>query len=155
MIGSLLVAVLVAGGSGDMAKLQVKALELKVPATWAQTEQEGSQRFADPSGDAYFLLDVGEVQTQGMKAKVCLDKILAAMGGEGWERIKLGGSPAARQVTVDDAPDDEGSVETVTYVGCNGKTTWSLVFHMDAEQKEKFEPIAAQVARSVAYAKGK
>ena len=53
----------------------------------------------------------------------------------------------------DTTPDGAESVQTVTYVGCDGKTTWSLVFHMDAKKKDRFETLAEKVAGSVAYAK--
>lgn len=155
MLGSLLVMVLAAGQPpADLTTYEVKTLTLQVPADWKQSEADGTQRFSDPSGDAYLLLDVGAVQTAGMKPQVCLDKILAAMGGaQGWKPLKLGKSPAARRVDADITPDRSASVETVTYVGCDGKTTWSLVFHMDARRKDRFEPLAEQVAGSVGYVK--
>lgn len=155
MLGSLLVMVLAAGEpAAALAKYEVKTLVLQVPADWKQSEADGTQRFDDPSGDAYLLLDVGSVQTAGMKPQVCLEKILAAMGSaEGWKQLKLGKAPAARRVDTDMTPDRAESVETVTYVGCDGKTSWSLVFHMDAKKKEHFAPLAEKVAGSVAYVK--
>ncbi|MBM7115831.1 hypothetical protein [Archangium primigenium] len=155
MLGSLVVALLAAGEpTAELAKREVKTLTLNLPEDWARSEADGTLRFADPSGDAYVLVDVGAVQTAGMKPQVCLDKILSAMGGEpGWKSLKLGKSPAARRVDSDTTPDGAESVRTVTYVGCDGKTTWSLVFHMDQKQQERFEPLAEKVAQSVAYAK--
>jgi hypothetical protein len=155
MIGSLLVMALAAGEpSAALAKYEVKTLALQLPSDWKQSEADGTQRFDDPSGDAYLLLDVGSVQTAGMKPQVCLSKILAAMGGaQGWKQLKLGKAPAARRVDSDTTPDRAESVETVTYVGCDGKTTWSLVFHMVAKRKDRFEALAEQVAGSVAYVK--
>ncbi|WP_434379972.1 hypothetical protein [Melittangium boletus] len=155
MLGSLVVALLAAGEpTAELAKREVKTLTLNLPEDWARSEADGTLRFADPSGNAYVLVDVGAVQTAGMKPQVCLDKILSAMGGEpGWKSLKLGKSPAARRVDSDTTPDGAESVRTVTYVGCDGKTTWSLVFHMDQKQQERFEPLAEKVAQSVAYAK--
>jgi hypothetical protein len=155
MLGSLLVMVLAAGQPpADLTTYEVKTLTLQVPSDWKQSEADGTQRFSDPSGDAYLLLDVGAVQTAGMKPQVCLDKILTAMGGaHGWKPLKLGKAPAARRVDADTTPDRSASVETVTYVGCDGKTTWSLVFHMDAKRKDRFEPLAEQVVGSVGYVK--
>ena len=154
MLGSLLVMVLAAGEPAELTKYEVKTLALQVPSEWKQSEADGTQRFDDPSGDAYLLVDVGAVQTAGMKPQVCLDKVLAAMGQDkGWKQLKLGKAPAARRVDTDTTPDGAESVETVTYVGCDGKTTWSLVFHMDVKQKERFEALATKVANSVAYSK--
>ncbi|QRO01458.1 hypothetical protein JRI60_21775 [Archangium violaceum] len=155
MLGSLLVMVLTAGEPAEaLKKYEVKTLALQVPAEWKQSEADGTQRFDDPSGGAYLLVDVGAVQTAGMKPQVCLDKVLGAMGNEkGWQKLKLGKAPAARRVDTDTTPDGAESVETVTYVGCDGKTTWSLVFHMDTKQKDRFEALSAKVANSIAYAK--
>ena len=155
MLGSLVMMLLTAGEPAEaLTKYEVKTLALQVPSEWKQSEADGTQRFDDPSGDAHLLVDVGAVQTAGMKPQVCLDKVLAAMGQEkGWKQLKLGKAPAARRVDTDTTPDGAESVETVTYVGCDGKTTWSLVFHMDVKQKERFESLAAKVARSVAYSK--
>jgi hypothetical protein len=161
MIGSLLMVVLAAGGakggSADaLVKHQAKALTLKIPAAWERTVEEGTEKFKAPSKDAFFLLDVGAVQTEGMKPKVCLDKILASIGGDGWERVSLGANPAAKRTQVDDATEDgEEKLETITFVGCNGKTTWSLMFSMNQKKRERFAPLATKIAQSVSYSKGK
>lgn len=157
MLGSLLVMVLAAAEpAAELTKYEVKTLALQVPSEWTQSEADGTQRFDDPTGDAYLLLDVGSVQTAGMKPQKCLEKILTAMGSEqGWKQLKLGRAPAARRVDSDTTPDGAESVQTVTYVGCDGKTTWSLVFHMDAKKKDRFETLAEKVAGSVAYAKSR
>jgi hypothetical protein len=154
MLGALVVALLAAAEPAELTKHEVKTLTLQLPSDWKQSEADGTLRFTDPSGDAYVLVDVGAVQSAGMKPQVCLDKILSAMGGEqGWKSLKLGKSPAARRVDSDTTPDGAESVRTITYVGCDGKTTWSLVFHMDTKTQEHFEPLAEKVAGSVAYAK--
>jgi hypothetical protein len=146
------------GGTADaLVKHQAKTLTISVPAAWERKADGDTQKFVAPSGEAFFTLDVGAVQTAGMKPKVCLDKILTAMGGgEGWEKVSLGLNPAARKVTVDNA-NEEGSekVLSVSYVGCNGKTTWSLIFSMNEKKKDRFEPLAGKIAQSVSYAKGK
>jgi hypothetical protein len=155
MLGSLLVMVLAAGEPAEaLTKYEVKTLALQVPSEWKQSEADGTQRFDDPTGDAYLLVDVGAVQTARMKPQVCLDKVLAAMGQEkGWKPLRLGKAPAARRMDMDTTPDGAESVATVTYVGCDGKTTWSLVFHMDVKQQEHFEALATKVANSIAYSK--
>jgi hypothetical protein len=154
MFGSLLMAVLMAGEPAELTKHEVKTLTLQLPSAWTQSEADGTQRFADPSGDAYVLVDVGAVQSAGMKPQACVDKILTAMGGnEGWKPLKLGKAPAARRVDSDTTPDGAESVRTITYVGCDGKTTWSLVFHMDRKEREHFDPLVEKIAGSVAYTK--
>lgn len=156
MIGTVLMAVLAAGEPTELTRHEVKTLTLQLPSDWNQSEADGTQRFEDPSGDAHVLLDVGAVQTAGMKPQVCLEKIISAMGSkDGWKNLKLGKAPAARRVDSDTTPDGAESVRTVTYVGCDGKTTWSLVFHMDTKQQEHFEPLAERIATSVTFTKPK
>jgi hypothetical protein len=152
MIGSLLTMVLAAGGSADaLTKYQVKTLTLQVPAAWTRSVEDGSHKFVAPSGDAFFLVDVGAVQTAGMSGDTCVKKIVGSIGGEGWERLNIGAAPAAKKTDVDTAPENQGQVETVTWVGCDGKTTWSVTFHMEVKKKERFAELAQKVAASVKY----
>ena len=149
MLGTILAVVVAAGGSADaLAAVQVKNVSLQVPAAWARSVEDGTNKFTAPSGDAYFLVDVGSVQTAGMKADTCVNKIVASIGGAGWERIKVGGQPAAKRMDSDNAPNG-GAVDTVTYVGCDGRTTWSVVFHLEQGKKARFAPLAEKVGTSV------
>ncbi len=154
MLGTILAVVVAAGGSADaLAQFQVKNVSLQVPAAWSRSAEDGTARFTAPSGDAYFLVDVGSVQTAGMKAQTCVDKIVASIGGANWARIKVGGQPAAKRLDSDNAPNG-GVVDTVTYVGCDGKTTWSIVFHLEQGKKERFAPLAEKVGTSVKLQRG-
>lgn len=149
MLGTVLAVVVAAGGSADaLASVQFNNVSLQVPAAWSRKLEDGSHKFIAPSGDAYFLVDVGTVQTTGMKADTCVDKIIASIGGAGWERLKVGGQPAAKRLDTDNSPAG-GAVDTVTYVGCDGRTTWSVVFHLEQGKKERFAPLADKVGTSV------
>lgn len=152
MLGTLLTVVLAAGGTADaLASYNVKNVQLQVPAAWKRTVEDGSHKFMAPSGDGYFLVDVGAVQTAGMKADVCVNKIVASIGGENWERFKVAGQPAAKRADTDTAQDGSGTVETLTYVGCDGKTTWSVVFYLEQGKKQRFAPLAQKVGTSVKF----
>ena len=152
MLGTILAVVVAAGGSADaLGAVQVKNVSLQVPAAWARTVEDGTNKFTAPSGDAYFLVDVGTVQTAGMKADTCVSKIVASIGGTGWERLKVGGQPAAKRSDTDTAPDGSGMVDSLTYVGCDGKTTWSVVFYLEQGKKERFAPLAQKVGTSVKF----
>jgi len=149
MLGTLLAVMVAAGGQADaLAPAQVKNVSLQVPAAWSRSVEDGTSKFAAPSGDAYFLVDVGSVQTAGMKAQTCVDKIVASIGGANWQHIKVGGQPAAKRLDSDNSPNG-GAVDTVTYVGCDGKTTWSIVFHLEQGKKARFAPLAEKVGTSV------
>ncbi|HEY8206445.1 MAG TPA: hypothetical protein VIG99_03120 [Myxococcaceae bacterium] len=144
---------LAAGSADELAEVELGAIKLKAPAAWNRSANEGTARFAAPSGEAYFEVDVGEVQRKGgMKAEECLKKILAGIGKAGFSKTKVGGQPAASKEWVD--TDDTGKqfVER-TYVGCNGTTTWSIQFHMVAERRDRYAAVADQVFKSVAYEK--
>ena len=149
------VAVLLAGSADELATTEVGALRLKAPAAWQRTENEGTTRFAAPSGEAYFEIDVGQVQRQGgMPAAECLGKILDALGGpQGFKKVTIGGQPAAMKESAD--KDEAGKTFlTQEWVGCSGRTTWSLQFHMVDAKKDRFAKVAESVGKSVEY-KGK
>jgi hypothetical protein len=154
MIGSLVtMMVLSAGGPAEaLTAVQVKNLALKMPAAWKRSVEDGTSKFEDPSGNAWFLVDVGAVQTAGMSGTTCLGKITKSLGGQ-WKRLDVGGAPAATQSWVDKGQGAKAlvEVETLSYVGCDGKTTWSIVMHLDPKQKSRFEALAQQVAQSVTY----
>ncbi|AKF82263.1 hypothetical protein OWM54_37790 [Myxococcus sp. MISCRS1] len=157
IVGTILTVVMAAGGSADaLTQFQVKNVAVQVPAAWTRSNEDGTAKFTAPSGDAYFLVDVGAVQTAGMKAQVCVDKIVTGSGGTGWEKLKVGGQPAARRLDTD-ASTNGALVDTWTYVGCDGRTTWSVVFHLEQGKKERFAPLAEKVAGSVKFqrARGK
>ncbi len=153
---AVVVALLLAGAADELATTQVGALKLQAPAAWNRTtDEEGTTRFAAPSGEAYFEVMVGQVQREGgMPAEECLSKILAGVGPAGFEKLSIGGKPAAVKAVVD--KDENGKeFHTVTYLGCNGMTTWSLEFHYVDAKAARFEPLAKAVGKSVEYAKGK
>jgi hypothetical protein len=161
MIGSfVMVAALAAGGdvprsntADVLAQHQTKTLSVGIPLGWERKVVDGTERFSAPSGKASFTLDVGAVQTSGMKPAVCLGKILTAMDGDkGWQRLSIASNPAARKVQVDNAKrnaSDKG--RSISYVGCNGKTTWSLIFSFNEKEQDRFEPLLAKIAQSIAY----
>ncbi len=152
----LLLALLLTGAADELATTTVGALKLKAPAAWKKTtDEEGTTRFAAPSGEAYFELMVSQVQREGgMPAEECMSKILAGVGPEGFEKVAIGGKPAAVKAVVDK---DENGKEftTYTFLGCDGMTTWSLEFHFVQVKKDRFEPLATKVGKSVEYVKGK
>jgi hypothetical protein len=140
-------------GAGALTDATVGALTLKTPGDWQRRDAEGTVRFADASGEAFFDVDVGTVQRKGgMKADECLKKILAGIGKSGFKKTKVGGQPAASKETVDTDEAGKKFVER-TYVGCNGTTTWSIQFHMVEEKKGDYAPLADQVFKSIRYEK--
>ena len=153
---ALVLGLLAVGPAAEkLTPVQVGAVTLGVPGAWKRATEEGTVRYSAPSGEAYFLLDVAHVATRGMDGETCRKKILAQMGGTSdWTLLSVGGSPAARKLDVDPAAGGKAEVQTYTFVGCNGVTTWSLVFHLDARKKERFAPLAERVVRSLAYAQG-
>ena len=134
----------------ELTAATVGSLKLQVPAAWQRRAEEGSTRYAVPSGEAYFDVTVGKVQRKGgMPAAVCLKKILAGVG-KGFKKTKLGGQPAAFKEYVDADEQGKKFVE-LTYLGCDGTTTWSLSFHMLQEKRDRFAPLAERISRSLEY----
>jgi hypothetical protein len=134
----------------DLVPAQVKSLKLRVPGVWKHSTEDGTETYTSPAKDAQVLVDVGATATP-MDGGTCLNKILTAMGQEGWSRISLGGQPAAKKVAHDQSEDKQTEVETVMVVGCNGKTTFSLQFRIDSHKTDKYLPLVDAVSQSVTY----
>lgn len=153
MVLAVMLAAAPANSSADaLATVTVKAVSLKAPAAWKRTTAEGSVKFAAPSGNAYFLVDVGTVQRRGMTAEVCIQKIRESIGGaQTWEPLTIDGQPAAVRMESDSSPDGKLVVVTQTFIGCSGRTTWSVVLHVEATRKDRYVPLARKIAESVTY----
>lgn len=151
-LGLLWVSLLITGAvSEELVAKRIGELTVPAPKDWNRTMNEGSTRFAHPSGEAYFEVTTGKVQTPNMAAGVCLGKILDGLGNQGWEREWLDG-PAAMKRDVD--TDDKGQqFVTETVVGCNGKTTFSIEFHMVGAKKDHYVALADRIMAGIQYAK--
>jgi len=148
----LLLALFLAGSADELAATSVGALKLQAPAAWNHRKIDTTTRFAAPSGEAYFEVDVGQVQTPGgLSPGVCLNKITQGIGGD-WKRLSIGGFPAATKTIVDSDDAKKDFIDQM-YVGCDGKTTWSLEFHLVAAKKDRFAPLADKIANSIQYAR--
>ena len=60
-------------------RVELGAISLKIPLTWQRRMRSGTHRFDAPKGNAYFVVDTGEVKTNGMEPSVCLGKITEAL----------------------------------------------------------------------------
>lgn len=150
MIRLSLAVLLLASPVLDLAPAQLKTLRLRVPAVWTHTDDQGTQVYTSPAKDAQLLVDIGTTRSQ-LDPTACRDKIVHAMGDSGWTLVSVGAQPAARKTDEDVSPDQQTVVDTVTYVGCDGRTSWSLQFRIDAHKKDKFTPLVDQVVQSVRY----
>ncbi len=153
MIALALTALLGAAPAQGTSPFKIPPIRLEVPSDWTHTEKEGTHRFAAPSGEAWLEVDVGQVQTRGMSAETCVQKITAAVGGR-FERLQLGGQPAAHAAVVD-VDKKRRQFASDTWVGCNGRTTWSLSAHHVKAKAAEHLPVLERVAASLEYLEGK
>jgi hypothetical protein len=153
VIALTLAALLLSGNPlTDLAPTQIKTVKLRVPAVWKHTDDKGTQVYTSPAKDAQILVDVGATASP-MDASTCRNKIVHAMGEEGWMLLSIGTQPAAKKVEQVQSEDQQTVVDTLTYIGCNGRTTWSMQFRIDAHKKDKFQALVDQVAQSLQYVK--
>lgn len=150
MIALTLAALILSGNPlTDLVPVQIKNVKVRVPGVWKHSEDQGTQVYTSPAKDAQLLIDVGATASP-MDPTVCRDKIVHSMG-EGWSLISLGTQPAARKVEEVVSEDKQTVVDTLTFIGCNGRATWSMQFRIDAHKKDKFLPLVEQVSQSVQY----
>jgi hypothetical protein len=150
---ALVVALSLLASADALVSKRVSSLELKVPAVWKQQVDEGTHRWEAPSEDATFSLDVFPVEGDPLEPGECRAKLVAALGGEGWENLSLGAAPAARRIYLDSV-EGAGEVETWSYVGCDGRTKWALTFVMSAKKKDRYATLVGKIVESVRYRKG-
>ena len=148
----LALALIVLSGSpvDDLVPQQIKTIKLQVPAIWKHTQDQGTEVFSSPAHDAQLLVDLGTTQSR-MEANACVNKIVSAMGQTGWSRVSIGTQPAARKVDEDADSDRKTVVDTITYVGCNGRTSWSIQFRVNANKRDRYVPLLAKIVESLTY----
>jgi hypothetical protein len=146
---ALIVAVVLSGAANDLIQTKIPPLKLSVPAVWNHQVEDGSHKFYAPSGDANLSIDVGKT-ARAMSGDECLGKITGAIGGD-WQRLSIGGSPAAKKVEGIHNDRTGGDIVENTYVGCNGITTWSVIFRVDAKKRDQFLPVGEAVVQSIQY----
>lgn len=140
---AVLCVVALPAAADDLAPTTIGMLKLGVPTAWRKTVSDATTRFSSPAGEAYFDVDVGSVQTGGLTPEACVKKITTSIGGE-WSRLSIGSNPAAKKASAS----GNSRTSSETYVGCNGKTTWSVTFHAMGTT-----PLAGQITKSIRYAK--
>lgn len=150
---ALLIALVVSAAPVDEALVAFKItpVRISVPETFVHTEDGTTHRFTSKNEEAYFDVDVGKVQTEGMKADVCVGKITKMIGGK-FTRTTLGGQPAAKKVTTDKDKSKKSFV-THLFVGCDGATTWSMSFHVPKAKEADYAPLATKIAESIEFQK--
>jgi hypothetical protein len=148
---ALWMALMLSTGAGNgLVPVGMGAVQVSVPGNWHRSNQGGTAHFGAPSGEAYFEVDVGKVQTAGMQASVCVSKITTGIGGTAWRPRTIGGAPAA--LKVDSDTDSKGQqFISYTYVGCDGANTWALTFHWVSAQDQRYSPLAEKIASSLRY----
>ena len=148
------IATIAWAASGDeLSPATVDKLKVSVPAAWTHTVDDGAHTYEAPNKEASFAISVFPVDPK-RKADECLDQLLKALGPDGWERIKVGGSPAAHKLSNDSGELESGeAVASHSYVGCDGKTKWTLTATHLLKKKARFEVLAKKVVDSVRYTK--
>lgn len=152
-MNALLIALVIATAPADekLVPFKMPPVRISVPETFAHTEEGTTHHFISKDGEAFFDVDIGKVQTAGMKADVCLGKITRAIGGK-FTKTKLGGQPGAKKVTTDKDAEKKEFVTTL-FVGCDGQTTWSLSFHVPKAKQADYLPLATKIAESIEFPK--
>ena len=159
----MLVALGANAAPDGIVKTRVGKLSVNLPVApdWkseSPSEPEGESRSVSTTdGQAQIDLSVFPVDPH-RSAKLCAEQLVKALGGEGFESVTVAKNPAYRKVTVDylgeddDAKNDEANkVNTVSYVGCNGKTKWVLSMTSKASKVARFGALLKRVVTSIQY----
>ncbi len=134
--------------AGKGGAVQVNGLSITPPKKWEQSVEDGTHKWEGSGGKESFSFDVFRPEGAELGAGECVDKLVSAVGGEGWERLVVGGQPAAKRSSTDELEDGR-KVRTHTHVGCDGKTRWALTYVVDAKLKAK--PQVEKVVSSIRF----
>ena len=64
------------------------------------------------------------------------------------------GQPAATLTAYEKDEDGKMEVASITYVGCDGKTTWSVIFNVEKAKQAEYAPLVKRIVDSLEYPKG-
>lgn len=156
MIAPIVVALLLHADPAPAAPPQLSyapfntgKVKVAMPVGWAHRENNGTHHFISPDAKLTVDLDSGTVQSAGMRADDCRDKITKALRGR-FTNVPVAGTAAAKkEESVFDKKKRVFVIET--WVGCDGKTTWSLVFNSPREKRATYAPVIEKIANSVEF----
>ena len=154
-------AVILAVVSGAVplgAPFAVSGVLFRGPQGWRETSTEDSRRFVDAKEEGSVEMSAFAVSPERSAAE-CLDQMLLKLGKAGWERVKVAGQVAAKQVTSDTlrksgAKDVGEEVTTTTHIGCNGKMKWVMTFTAKSTAAKRLRPVSEAVLASLKYGSG-
>lgn len=150
----LLLATLLAGVD-TLAVAHRGAMTLSAPTRWAATEgDDGTVTWSAPDGAGAVSFYVGTMDSSPTPA-ACVDRLVEALGAEGFTRTTVAGKPGAKKVMTDFVG-GEGAKEkvvTTTVVGCNGKTKWLLTFTVAQKASGRLGPVLKRMLDSISYAR--
>jgi hypothetical protein len=145
---------LLAAPVDPLSHVTVEGMKLKVPSAWSLSVNQGTYHYGSSAEDGAFELSIYPVTPRD--GQQCLDELLVALGGEkDWKRLSVGGAPAARRVFSDRSQAKEKAFATRTYLGCNGHYKWVLTFSLQQSKKQRYEPLAEAVVKSIQYPKNR
>lgn len=153
MTWALMVALLIAAAPDEekLVPFKIPPVRISVPESFEHTQEESTHRFAAQDGSAFLEIDTGKVQTAGMTGEVCLGKVTKSLKYK-FTKGTYGGQPGAKaSFTVRDSAKKQ--FVTLLYVGCDGKTTWSMSFHVPKAKQKAYQPLATRIAESIEYLK--
>jgi hypothetical protein len=139
-----------------LVSFKAMPVRLRVPAGWKHSVEEGTHRFDSPAEDGSFRLDVGAVDESvaPMAAERCRDKLINSLGPDEWTKLTLGGFPAARKRTVDADKKKKAEIETISYLGCDGWSTFAITFSWVLASSTQYTPLSEKVVSSIEFLEG-
>jgi len=152
-----LLLMLLSSGVDTLVRTNIDRLSFRAPKDWTVEEEDSGKSWKSPDEDAEFAVSVFPVDPM-RPAKSCVKQMIEAVGGQGFERITMGGKPAARNVSTDQlgadaGVDDASKVTTTTILGCDGKTKWVLTYSAQTSQAPRYGPILKRILDSIKYEK--
>ncbi len=152
-------ALVVLASSDTLSATTVGSMKLKAPQWVMEQSEDGTKTWTSADQKAAVSFYSGELE-KARPAKACVEAMVAAVGGDGFEYASIGAKPAAKKITNDfigekeEDKTEENRVVTTTWVGCDGRTKWLLTFSARKTEGPRFGPLLRRILDSISYGKG-
>ncbi len=146
------------GGVDSLGPTSVGTMKLKAPTKWSFEDSVDTKTWTSPDQHGAISFYSGALE-KVRPPKACVDAMVEAVGGDGFEFAPISAQPAAKKITNDFIGEKEedkveaNRVVTTTWVGCDGRTKWLLTFSARKADAARFGPILRRILDSIAYGK--
>jgi hypothetical protein len=161
-----LVLALLLSASDSLGAVKVGELSIRLPREskdwkWTDADDANGKGKSLQSADGEGQIELNVYPVDPVRpAKECIEQLVKALpDGAGYEATMVGASPAYKKIAQDYVGEGEAAkkesnrVNTVSYVGCDGKIKWIMSMTSKSSKASRFGPLLKKIVESIGYPK--